>query len=103
MSGDRAKDVITRCCRCGGTNVQVAMWVRPNGLAVVDGGEWLHDDQDYAVQHGYQWCEDCGEHTYLVTDTWAEDEAYADAERTVFFLFDRQLRGDHTTTIVRRS
>lgn len=48
-----------KCEVCGGTNVQVACWVRINTNEVQD-GYWSWNNCDG------NWCEDCGEHTRLI-------------------------------------
>ena len=48
-----------RCSKCGGTNVQVAMWVRVNENKIMDDfGSWDFEDTKY--------CEDCDEHVRLI-------------------------------------
>ncbi len=46
------------CSRCGGTNVQIAMWVRTNTEEVLDDfGSFDETDT--------KWCEDCEAHVLL--------------------------------------
>lgn len=54
--------MIVRCSKCGGTNVQVVMWVRPNhnNEAVDDFGSWKDVDSKF--------CEDCDDHVALKLD-----------------------------------
>ncbi len=54
------------CETCGSKNVQVAMWVRPNTMEIVDDfGSWKEPDT--------KWCDKCEDHTSL-KDTELEDE-----------------------------
>lgn len=47
-----------RCTECKGTNVQVAMWVRPNTRQILDDfGSFDHTDT--------KWCDDCQDHVLL--------------------------------------
>lgn len=78
-----ASKVDYRCTRCGSADVQVGMFVNPN--TGQHDGEWLHDDQDYAVNHGYQWCEKCGEHVYLA-DRVGDEAEFRGAERRAAFV-----------------
>lgn len=55
----KAKKPSYWCARCGGTNVQHAMWVDVNTDEVHDAfGSWCNGDNS--------WCHDCGEHTQLL-------------------------------------
>lgn len=89
------KDIEVRCSRCGSADVQVAMFVNPN--TGKHDGEWLHDDQRYAVKHGYQWCNGCGEHVILHHHRWDEDE-FRGAERRAAFIrgFKKWVKFDST-------
>lgn len=53
----------TTCKKCGGTNVQVAIWIRPNSGEILD---------DFGSPDSYDttWCEDCDDHTGV---TWEPD------------------------------
>ena len=54
--------VVEHCCaRCGGENVEHAMWVRLNTEEVLDVfGSWCHGDNS--------WCDDCEDHTDISSD-----------------------------------
>jgi len=58
----KTPDVRVRCAKCGGTNVQHAMWVSLNegddGCIVDTFGSWCDGDNS--------WCNDCDEPTQLV-------------------------------------
>jgi|GEM_PF-4539668 len=50
------------CSRCGGRNVQVAMWVDANAGTPVDE---LHEWEDGGALEGH-YCADCGEHHQVI-------------------------------------
>jgi len=52
----------TKCTECGGSNVQIAMWVRPNTGEILD---MPSSDYDCARLAGLAYCDDCEEHTTL--------------------------------------
>lgn len=55
------------CTKCGGTNVQVAMWVRPNTEEILeDFGSWEETDTKY--------CEDCDDNTQLTLENPGDQE-----------------------------
>lgn len=54
----KAEPEPVRCGACGGTHIQIAMWVRPNTSEVLD-------DFGSPDQVDTTWCEDCQAHTGL--------------------------------------
>lgn len=55
------------CKKCGGRNVQLAMWCDPNAYEII--GAW---SDDWRGGLGYTYCEDCGEDTGI--DTTPDEE-----------------------------
>ena len=60
------------CSRCGGANVQLAMWVDPNSGDIHDEMHASHAD---AARNDESWCAVCDEHTVLLDV--ACDEVFA--------------------------
>ena len=50
---------IWKCTECGGTNVEIKMWVNPNTNEQSDTG---------GLERSDCWCKDCEEHTELETE-----------------------------------
>lgn len=63
-----------RCKQCGGADVQIAMWVRPNRASQINQlhnaipGDAIVDDFGSWNSLDTQWCSDCEEHVLLIND-----------------------------------